>query len=85
MHVIACTREGAPKPIGGFILEGTGDEDGSLPEAYFKTGEKDSLHAFLARCDVVVNALPSSEATKRFLGTEEFLAMKDTAIVVNVR
>lgn len=84
-RIIACTREGAPKPIGGFILSGTGDREGTLPSAYFKTGDEASLHAFLGEADVVVNALPASAETRKFLGRREFEAMKGDAIVVNVR
>ncbi|KAL8290608.1 hypothetical protein RQP46_002866 [Phenoliferia psychrophenolica] len=83
-RLIACTREGAPKVIGGYILSGTGDKAGTLPDEYFKTGDKESLHAFLSQCDVLVNALPNSPQTTKFLGAEEFKAMKNDAIVVNI-
>lgn len=83
-NVLACTREGRPKRIGGYLLPNTGDINGSLPSAYFTTGSKETLHDFLGRCDVVVMALPSSKETKQFLGRDEFMAMKDSAIFVNV-
>ncbi|KAK4701864.1 hypothetical protein P7C70_g4366, partial [Phenoliferia sp. Uapishka_3] len=83
-RLIACTREGAPKVIGGYILSGTGDKGGTNPEAYYKTGNKASLHEFLGRCDVVINALPASHETNKFLGREEFTAMRNSAIVVNI-
>ena len=38
---------------------------------------------FLAACDVVMNTLPLTEATRGFLGPSEFAAMKPGAILVN--
>lgn len=39
--------------------------------------------AFLGRCDVVMNTLPETKATKGFLGETEFAALKRGAIIVN--
>jgi hypothetical protein len=83
-RILACTREGARKPLGGYTIPHTGDPGGSLPEAWFKTGDEASLRDFLAQCDVVVNCLPGVKSTERFVGREELSAMKDTAILVNV-
>lgn len=38
---------------------------------------------FLAECDVVMNTLPLTDATRGFLGRAEFAAMKPGAILVN--
>lgn len=54
-RIIACTRDGKPRGIGGFHLDGTGDTEGIIPEKYFTT-EKKSLHEFLGECDVVCNS-----------------------------
>ncbi|GAA6022277.1 hypothetical protein JCM10207_008912 [Rhodosporidiobolus poonsookiae] len=81
-RVVACTRTGAPQPIGGFHIEGTGDEEGTLPSKYFKT-DKEGLHAFLGECDVVVDMMPGGPGTYQMISTEEFKAMKDDALFIN--
>ena len=43
----------------------------------------DRRRAFLAECDVVMNTLPLTDATRGFLGRAEFAAMKPGAILVN--
>jgi phosphoglycerate dehydrogenase-like enzyme len=45
--------------------------------------EEESL-AFFSACDVVVNTLPDSEATRGFVGEKELKAMKGDAIFVNI-
>ncbi|KAM0751107.1 hypothetical protein T439DRAFT_380116 [Meredithblackwellia eburnea MCA 4105] len=83
-NIIACTREGQPKKIGGFILPNTGDVDGKLPSEWFKTTDRDSLKEFLGKCDVLVNCLPDSKETKRFIGKEELGWIGRATIVVNI-
>lgn len=77
--------EGVPKTVTGYELPGAGDKDGKLPDEYAKTEPIESLHAFLSKIDILVNALPSSPTTRQVLGREEFKAMKNSALVVNVR
>jgi phosphoglycerate dehydrogenase-like enzyme len=60
------------------------DIDGSLPLEWFKTSDKASLHAFLGKCDVVIDCLPGGQETQDFIAEAELKAMKDTAILVNV-
>ncbi|ORY89306.1 hypothetical protein BCR35DRAFT_300434 [Leucosporidium creatinivorum] len=81
-NVIVCTRDGKSRPQTGFRIEGTGDVEGAIPSKYFTT-EKASLHEFLAASDVVVSMMPGSSATERFIGRDEFTAMKDNALFVN--
>ncbi|GAA5909130.1 hypothetical protein JCM6882_001198 [Rhodosporidiobolus microsporus] len=81
-RVIVCTREGKPKTLGGYHIEGTGDVDSVIPSKYYTTDKK-SLHDFLAESDIVVNMMPSSAATYQFIGREELKAMKDNALLVN--
>lgn len=44
---------------------------------------QDERAAFLSRCDVVMNTLPLTDATRGFLGDEELGALKRGAIIVN--
>ncbi|GJN89358.1 hypothetical protein Rhopal_002338-T1 [Rhodotorula paludigena] len=75
---------GKPAPETGHMLANAGDPDGSIPSAWYSTADRTSTLEFLARCDVLVNVLPDSTATRGFIGREELKAMKGNAIYVNV-
>ncbi|BGP48147.1 hypothetical protein JCM10450v2_004019 [Rhodotorula kratochvilovae] len=83
-RVCALTRSGAPGPEVGYRLPGRGDPSGALPEAWYSTQDRASTLDFLSSCDVIVNCLPDSAATRGFIGREELRAMKGDAIYVNV-
>ncbi|BGP43044.1 hypothetical protein JCM10450v2_007164 [Rhodotorula kratochvilovae] len=84
--VLALTRSGRPSPFpsSSFTLPNTGDPTGTLPTTYYSTQSASSRTAFFAACDVVVNTLPESDATRKCMTREEFEAMKGDAIYVNV-
>ncbi|GAA6036358.1 hypothetical protein JCM8097_001683 [Rhodosporidiobolus ruineniae] len=82
--IYALTRSGLPAPIGGFLLPHTGDPSGTLPAKYFSSSSRESFLAFFAECDVVVNTLPDSEATRNFVGEDELRAMKGDGVYVNI-
>ena len=82
--IYALTRNGQPTPESGYIIHGTGDPSGGLPEQYFATSSRSSTLSFFSACDVVVNTLPDSEHTRGFIGEEELEAMKGDAIYVNI-
>lgn len=82
--IVALNRTGAPNLESGYVLPDTGDRAGTIPDEYYSTASSSSTRAFLSRCDVVVNTLPDSEATRRFIGRDEFEAMKGDAVYVNI-
>lgn len=83
--VIVGTRTGERTALDWLPVPGTGDPSGSIPSAWYSTSRKDSLHEMLARCDVLVNCLPVSNATVGLLGAEEFKACKKgETVFVNV-
>jgi len=82
--VHAATRSGSIRPLESFRILGTGDPEGQLPRQVFATSNPDSLRAFFASCDVVVNSLPSSPENRRIVGEAALRAMKDDAILINV-
>ncbi|KAL7420829.1 hypothetical protein Q5752_004782 [Cryptotrichosporon argae] len=84
MRVIAANTSGKASPETEYVMPGTGDEDGSIPDAYYSTKDEASFSDFLKQCDVLVASLPSTPAT-RFLLTKERLALlpKD-ALLINV-
>lgn len=82
--VHACNRAGRPSPYKGYVVPNTGDPLGVIPTRYFASSSRDSLHAFLASCDVVVNTLPSCAANCGLVGEEELRAMKGDALLINI-
>ena len=77
MSVIAYTA--SPKDTkekrkdGGFIVPGTGDPDGEIPEEWYSGLDKESLRHFLEQeIDWLVVSVPLTEETTHFLSTDEF-------------
>ena len=92
MDVIAFTASPKKTPDSkrdkGFIVPGTGDEDGSIPSAWYSGLDRESLHKFLKQdIDVLLISVPLTKQTKGMLGAEEFriLSGKDTKpFLVNI-
>jgi len=82
--IIALNRTGSPSPETGYILPNTGDASGSIPSKYYSTSDRQSILSFFRDCDVVINTLPDSEHTKKFVGKEELKAMKGDGVYVNI-
>ncbi|GAA5950682.1 hypothetical protein JCM3765_000577 [Sporobolomyces pararoseus] len=83
-EIIALNRTGTPSPESGYILPNTGDPSGSIPSRYYSTSDKSSILQFFSDADVVINTLPDSEHTQKFVGKEELKAMKGDAVYVNI-
>jgi len=81
MRVLACKRDPSQRGDDGYRLPGTGDPEGTLPEAWFAPAR---LHDLLARSDVVVMCAPLTPATRAMIGDAELGAMKPSAFFVNV-
>lgn len=85
MRVTCATRTGHATPINGYLLPHTGDPEGKIPSKWYTTTDHaSSLREFYATADVVVNSLPSTDETRRFVGEEAFRAMRDDAVFVNI-
>lgn len=84
MRVVAANRKGSKQAIGGYLVEGTGDHEGEIPERWYSTENREDLAEFYATCDVVVNTLPSSSATRGFVDAQAFRDMRDDAMFVNI-
>ena len=80
MRVLAMQRSQDHRDR-GFILAGTGDPDGSLPERYVRP---EQLHELLADSDVVVVAAPLTPETRGLLDEAALRSMRPTATLVNV-
>ena len=81
MTVLACKRDPSARADDGYMLPGTGDPDGRLPDAWFAPHE---LMELLARSDVVVNCAPLTRETERMIDTRALAAMKPSAYFINV-
>lgn len=70
----------------GYIVPNTGDPDGTIPSAWFSGLDKASLHEFLKQdLDILLVSVPLTDATKHFLGKEEFEILgKKNALIVNI-
>ncbi|KAF6229873.1 hypothetical protein HO133_004210 [Letharia lupina] len=91
MDVIAYTASPRTTPESkhdkGFIVPGTGDPDGSIPEAWFSGLDKVSLRNFLAQdIDHLLISVPLTKETTHFIGAEEFaiLGKKKNAFISNI-
>lgn len=81
MRVLACKRDPARRADDGYVLPGTGDPAGALPEAWL--GPED-LPRLLAESDVVVLSAPLTSRTRAMIGAREVALMKPSAWLVNV-
>ena len=90
MDVIAYTASPRKTPESkkdrGYIVPGTGDEDGLVPSKWYSGTDRDSLHNFLkADIDILLISVPLTPQTRHFIGAEEFALLgKKNAFVVNV-
>jgi phosphoglycerate dehydrogenase-like enzyme len=78
VHVL--TRRPVGPPGNNYVVPGTGDPDGSLPDRCFLPG---SEHEFLAGLDFLVLAVPHNRATDGMMGEQELRAMRRSAFLLN--
>ncbi|KIP01538.1 hypothetical protein PHLGIDRAFT_349364 [Phlebiopsis gigantea 11061_1 CR5-6] len=83
-RILAANSSGTRQPLGGYIIPGTGDPDGTIPEMWYSTSDRESLKAFLEQSDVLLLSLPSTPATRRILNQETLGWLKSSAVLVNV-
>ncbi|OXH55029.1 oxidoreductase [Cryptococcus neoformans] len=84
MRIIAANTSGKATPQDGYVIPGTGDKDGSIPEAFYSTKDPKSVKEFLNQCDVLVASLPNTPATQHFLNKEKLEMLPKGAVLVNV-
>lgn len=81
MRVLAYTatpKDSAEKKRDrGFVVPGTGDLKGEIPDGWFSGLGKEELHDFLSQgIDWLVVSVPLTDQTRGFLGKEEFEVLK---------
>jgi phosphoglycerate dehydrogenase-like enzyme len=74
------TRRGTGPRGEVYVVPGTGDQDGVLPDRVFRAGEE---LEFLAGLDFLVVGLPLTKATEGLIGERELQALPRHAFVLN--
>ncbi len=80
MTVHVLSRSGGGPRRNTYVLPGTGDLEGILPDRFFAPGQE---LEFLAGLDYLVLALPHTQQTTGLLGVHELKALPRTAFVLN--
>src|SRR5574341_60017 len=82
MKVLAVKRDVRhPAHDDTFILPGTGDSAGDIPDRIYPP---EALHSFLGECDYVVVTAPLTDRTRHLMDAEALRAMKANAVLINV-
>ncbi|MBT8489881.1 MAG: D-2-hydroxyacid dehydrogenase, partial [Deltaproteobacteria bacterium] len=81
MRVLVYKRNPSQKNDRGFVLPGTGDPDGSIPDLFYGP---DDLHGILNESDIIVNVLPSTVQTEKILDQEAFASMKTCSLFISI-
>lgn len=68
----------------GMLVLATDPVDKPFMNSVEMVGKPDELHAFLQKADVIVSAVPHTPETEQMLTAEEFDAMKEGVILINV-
>ncbi|WVQ95895.1 hypothetical protein IAU59_002994 [Kwoniella sp. CBS 9459] len=84
MKIIAANTSGKSSSQDGYVIPGTGDKDGSIPEQFYSTKDPKSLEEFLKRSDVLVCSLPGTPDTKYLLNKDKLALLPPHAVLVNV-
>jgi len=80
MTVYVLSRSGGGPRRDTYILPGTGDPEGVLPDRIFTPGQELD---FLAVLDYLILALPHTQRTTRLLGERELKTLPQRAFVLN--
>jgi phosphoglycerate dehydrogenase-like enzyme len=80
MTVHVLTRSGVRPRVNTYVLPGTGDPEGVLPDRVFVAGQE---RDFLAGLDFLVLALPHTRWSEGLVGEAELRALPRTAFLLN--
>jgi phosphoglycerate dehydrogenase-like enzyme len=80
MTVHVLTRSGVQPRSNIFVLRGTGDPEGILPDRVFVAGP---AREFLSGLDFLVLALPHTQESEGMIGEAELHALPRTAFILN--
>lgn len=80
MTVYTLSRSGGGPRRDSYVLPGTGDPEGVLPDRIFAPGQE---LEFLAALDYLILALPHTQRTTGLIGARELKALPRTAFLLN--
>jgi phosphoglycerate dehydrogenase-like enzyme len=80
MTVHVLSRQGVSPRANTYLIPGTGDPEGQLPDRVFLAGQEQE---FLAGLDFLVLAMPLTPATTGLVGEQELRALPPTAYLLN--
>ncbi len=80
LRVVVMTRHGVGPRGDTYLVPGTGDPEGRLPDRVFRAGEETE---FLRELDFLMLALPLTKATEGLVGERELRALRPTAFLLN--
>lgn len=80
MTVHVLTRTGVKPRKDTYVLAGTGDPDGKLPDRVFTAGQEQE---FLSGLDFLIVALPHTKQSDGMIGERELRVLPKTAYVLN--
>lgn len=81
MKVLAYKRDPHDRADKGYIIPGTGDPEGTIPDEYYGP---DRLLEMLRICDIIVNILPATAETRQVINRNAFAAMKPGASFISI-
>jgi len=84
LHILAASSSGKQAPAKGFMVEGTGDLDGHIPEAWYSSNDPALLREFLEKVDILVIACPLTKVTRNIISDETIRFLKKSAYVINI-
>jgi phosphoglycerate dehydrogenase-like enzyme len=84
MDIIVATSSGKQALGHGFVIEGTGDQDGRIPRAWYSTSDPDALKGFMEEVDVLVLSCPLTQVTRHIVSAESMRYLKASAIIINI-
>jgi phosphoglycerate dehydrogenase-like enzyme len=80
LRVHVYTRQGLKPRPNHFVIPGTGDPEGVIPDRVFCPGQEKE---FLSSLDFLIMAIPLTERNRGIIGPEELAALRPTAFVLN--
>ena len=81
MKILVTKRDARRTEDSGYVIPGTGDPQGSLPDRIYPT---EATRSMLAECDFVVVTLPHTPRTQHLIDESVLREMKPTAFLVNI-
>ena len=82
MTVLASKRNiGSTEEVNAYALPGFGDPSGDIPDRIYPAA---TITSMAKDCDYLVVTVPHTDSTKHLINDEVLVAMKDTAVLINV-